>query len=154
MPITKHGLCHTRIYHIWNAMKQRCSNPKTISYKYYGAKGVEVCQEWQDSFQAFYDWAMANGYAENLTIDRKDTNGDYCPQNCRWATNKEQQNNTSYNKLHTYNGETLTVMQWAEKTNMSANLLYKRLGRGWDIRKALTTKIYKKEVINNGKLFI
>ena len=153
MAKTIHGMSRSRIYHIWNSMKQRCSNPKTISYKYYGAKGVEVCQEWQDSFQAFYDWAMANGYAENLTIDRKDTNGNYCPENCRWATNKEQQNNTSYNKLHTYNGETLNVMQWAEKTNISANLLYKRLARGWDIEKALTTKSYKKEVINNAKLF-
>lgn len=141
MAKTIHGMSRSRIYHIWNSMKQRCSNPKTISYKYYGAKGVEVCQEWQDSFQAFYDWAMANGYAENLTIDRKDTNGNYCPENCRWATNKEQQNNTSYNKLHTYNGETLNVMQWAEKTNISANLLYKRLARGWDIEKALNNKI-------------
>jgi hypothetical protein len=121
-------------------MKQRCSNPNAISYKYYGAKGITVCDEWCNSFQAFYDWAMANGYSDSLTIDRVDANGDYCPENCRWATNAEQQNHTSYNRLYTYKGETLNVMQWAKKAGISANMLYKRLLRGWDIERALNTK--------------
>ena len=139
MPITKHGKSHTRLYHIWNAMKQRCSNPKAISYKYYGEKGVAVCKEWQE-FNPFYEWAMTNGYKADLSIDRINRDGNYCPENCRWATIKEQQNNTSYNKLFTYNGETLTIKQWAEKTGVYPNMLYKRLKRGWDISKALNTK--------------
>lgn len=120
-------------------MKQRCDNPKAISYKRYGARGISVCEEWQE-FKPFYDWAMANGYQENLTIDRIDNDGNYEPSNCRWATNKEQQNHTSYNRLYTYKGETLTIAQWAEKAGISRNMLYKRLLRGWSIEKALTTE--------------
>jgi hypothetical protein len=120
-------------------MKQRCINPNTIGFKYYGEKGISVCPEWE-SFTGFYEWAMANGYEDHLTIDRIDGNGNYEPSNCRWATRKEQQNNTSYTRLYAYKGERLSIMQWAEKRNISANMLYKRLARGWDIEKALTTK--------------
>lgn len=144
MPITKHGMCRTRLYRIWNGMKQRCANPKTIGYRYYGGKGVTVCQEWQNSFQAFYDWAMANGYDDHLSIDRMDSNGNYCPENCVWSTSKEQQNNTSYNRLYSYNGETHNIMQWSEITGIHPNMLYKRLLRGWSIEKALTTKALRK----------
>ena len=140
MPIIKHRMCHTRLYQIWNSMKQRCSNPKAISYKYYGARGVTVCQEWLNSFQAFYDWAIANGYADNLSIDRRNANGNYCPENCRWTTVKEQQNNTSYNRLITYGEETHNITQWAEILNIPRNVLYNRVRRGWDIEKILTTK--------------
>lgn len=144
MPTTKHGLCHTRLYHIWNSMKQRCSNPKNISFRYYGGKGISVCKEWQEDFSAFRHWALSNGYADNLSIDRRDSNGNYCPENCTWATSKEQQNNTSYNRLYSYNGETHNVMQWSEITGISPNMLYKRLLRGWSIEKALTTKTLRK----------
>lgn len=144
MPTTIHGKSHSRLYRIWNAMKQRCANPNTISYKYYGEKGIVVCDAWCNSFQAFYDWAMANGYADSLSIDRIDNDGNYCPENCRWATIAEQQNHTSYNQQYTYQGETLNVMQWAKKTNISANMLYKRLLRGWDIERALNTKKLRK----------
>ena len=140
MPTAIHGMSHSRLYRIWNSMIQRCINPKAISYKYYGEKGVKVCAEWKESFKAFSEWAISSGYAETLTIDRIDRNGNYCPENCRWATAKEQQNNTSYNRLYTYKGETLNVMQWAEKAGISPNMLYKRLLRGWDFEKALTTK--------------
>ena len=134
-----HGMSHSRLYRIWNSMRQRCENPKAISYKYYGGKGIFVCDEWKE-FKNFLAWALNNGYADNLTIDRKDSDGNYEPSNCKWATYKEQQNNTSYNRLYTHNGETLNIMQWAEKTGMSPNMLYKRLLRGWSIEKALTTK--------------
>lgn len=147
MPATKHNMCRTRLYHIWNGIKMRCLNPKNISYRYYGAKGVTVCSEWANDFKAFYEWAMANGYKDNLSIDRIDSNGNYCPENCRWATVKEQQSNTSYNVWLSYNGETHTVMEWAEKIGVSANMIYKRLYRGWDIEKTLTTSNKKmKEV--------
>lgn len=144
MAKTVHGMCNTRLYHIWNAMKQRCENPKAINYKYYGAKGVSVCQEWRNNFRSFYSWAMAHGYENDLTLDRVDGSGNYEPSNCRWATAKEQQNNTSYTRLYTYNGETLSIMQWAEKTGIPSNMLYKRIKRGWTIEKAIETKSLKK----------
>lgn len=78
-------------------MKQRCRDVKAINYKHYGGKGIRVCDEWRENFQAFYDWAMANGYRDDLTIDRIDTKKNYEPSNCRWATMKEQQNNRSNN---------------------------------------------------------
>ena len=139
MAKTTHGMSRSRLYHIWNAVKQRCSNPKAKSYPYYGAKGVSVCSEWEN-FAGFCEWALANGYEDHLTIDRIDGNGNYEPSNCRWATRKVQQNKTSYTRIYAYNGEKLSIMQWAEKTKISANMLYKRLARGWDIEKALTTK--------------
>lgn len=138
-----HGLCNTRLYSIWQTMKQRCGNPKRSNYKYYGKKGITVCEEWQNSFLAFREWAINNGYSDRLTIDRIDLHKGYSPENCRWATPKQQQNNISTNRKLSYYGETHTVMQWAEKYNISANMIYKRIYRGWDVERALTTKNLK-----------
>lgn len=99
---------------------------------------MDVCEEWQNSFLTFKEWAMANGYKDTLTIDRIDSKKGYCPENCRWATYKEQNNNTSKNVYLSFNGETHTVKQWADKNCVSANMLYKRLYRGWDTQKTLT----------------
>ena len=98
-----HGKSKTRLYRIWAGMKSRCLYPHSIKYSIYGGRGIKVCDEWINSFQAFYDWAMANGYTDNLSIDRIDSNGNYEPSNCRWATYSQQ--NKNRNKWHWGKGE-------------------------------------------------
>ena len=90
---TKHGKSHTRVYHIYSNILKRCTNTSNKDYKYYGGRGIAVCDEWKDNFQAFYDWSMSNGYKDNLTIDRINNDGNYEPSNCRWTTMKQQARN-------------------------------------------------------------
>ena len=137
--LTKHGKYNTRIYNIYDAMKQRCYNPRNSSYKYYGTKGIKVCDEWLNDFVSFYSWSIANGYKDNLTIDRINADEDYKPSNCRWATYKEQVENRKCNHWITYNGKTQILTQWAKEYNLTYDCLRYRIRSGWDIEKALNT---------------
>lgn len=134
---TTHKMSGTRIYNIWALMKRRCTNPNNKEFERYGARGITLCEEWQD-FMSFYKWAMANNYTDKLTLDRIDNNGNYEPENCRWVTMKEQQRNRSNNHLITYNGKTQTISQWAEERNINHDTLFSRINkRHWDIGRAL-----------------
>ena len=134
-----HGLCHTRLYRIWGHMKERCCNPDSPKYYRYGARGIKVCAEWMNDFEAFHAWAITHGYAENLSINRIDNDGDYCPENCEWATNEEQANNTSRNHMITYNGETHTIAEWARIKHIPYKTLFKRISDDWSYAKAFET---------------
>lgn len=136
-----HKKSRTRMHHIWRQMKYRCNNEKCDAYKYYGAKGVTVCSEWESDFQTFYDWSIANGYNDYLTLDRIDGNGNYEPSNCRWVTMKVQCNNIKSNHRITFNGCTKTVTEWAEVYGIKRNTITRRLIRGWDIERAITTPV-------------
>lgn len=133
-----HGMSKTRLYHIWSDMKGRCYRTHNKNYGLYGGKGIRVCDEWKNNFQAFCNWALANGYSENLTIDRIDSNKNYEPNNCRWATQREQCNNISRNHLLTYKGETKTMSEWADITGIPYTTLRARINTlHWDVDKAL-----------------
>lgn len=123
-----------RLYEVYMAMLERVNKPNSSSYKNYGARGIRVCDEWSGKFgfDVFAEWAYANGYDANAkrgecTIDRKDVDGDYCPENCRWITNKEQANNRRNNVRITYKGETRTIREWSNILNIPYGYLYSRL---------------------------
>ncbi len=146
-------LYKTRLHTIWSGMKSRCYRQKDIAWKWYGKKGIKMCEEWDKSFNEFYKWANSHGYKENLTIDRIDSEGDYSPENCRWATMKEQQNNRKSNRKVTYRSETKTVSQWAEQYGMPPSVIIWRLNH-WDdlddvfhkpVDKFLKREMYRKQ---------
>lgn len=129
--------CRTRLYRIFDHMKQRCYNKNNNRYKHYGGRGIVVCDEWNSDFDVFYNWAYENGYDDTLTIDRIDVNGNYEPSNCRWITNLEQQNNKRNNVLLTYNGKTQTMAQWARELNINRYTVIKRHQRGYSDKECL-----------------
>lgn len=137
----KHGMFGTRLYKIWDGMKYRCFNEKHNQYKNYGGRGITVCDEWMD-FIPFYEWAMSHGYRDDLTLDRIDVNGNYCPENCRWENDIVQHNNTRVNRHLEHNGETHTMAEWARIKGMKYVTLNTRINKyQWSIEKALTTPV-------------
>lgn len=141
---TKHGLSHTRLYHIWDAMKRRCNNPSHRNFKYYGGRGVTVCEEWMADFVVFYNWANQNGYKDTLELDRIDVNGNYEPCNCRWITHKGQNRNRTNNKWITIDGETKCLQEWLDLYHVNLKCYFKRLNRGWDENTAILTSVKKR----------
>ena len=143
MPAKSHGYSKTRLYRTWCNMKGRCYRKSMKRYERYGGRGIVVCDEWKNSFETFMEWALRNGYTEELTLDRIDNDGNYCPDNCRWISNKEQQSNKSVNHLITYKGKTRTITQWAEELGISAKALEGRLHAWNDVEKAIETPVQK-----------
>ena len=127
----KHGKKGTRLYNIWGGMKARCYRKSHVWYKRYGGRGITVCDEWLNDFQAFHDWAMANGYEDNLTIDRIDNNKGYQPDNCRFVTQAQQVRNRCNSQKAVINGEEKSLYEWAEMYGLSYQTVYRRCERGW-----------------------
>ena len=136
---------YSKLYRTFSAMVDRCRCKTTTGYKNYGGRGIKVCDEWVGNYMAFVEWSLANGYKEGLELDRIDVNGNYCPENCRWITHKQNNNNKRYNRLLTYNGETHTMAEWAEILNIKFPTLSYRVQSGWSDEKALTTPIDKQK---------
>ena len=120
-----------RLYYIWHSMKTRCNNKNFPYYYNYGGRGISVCASWNNSFDEFYKWANANGYEYHLTLERIDGDKGYCPENCKWATIKEQARNRKNNRVLEINGERLVVVDWAKRAGISASAVYKRLDSGY-----------------------
>ena len=142
----KHKLYSHPLYRVWNSMKQRCSNSNVKSFYRYGGRGITVCEAWKDNFKNFYDWAMENGYEEGLSLDRINNDADYEPSNCRWVTIERQSNNRSNNRYISYEGKTMTLAEWGRETGINTIVIAKRLKRGWNVAKTLTTPLQTRSV--------
>jgi hypothetical protein len=148
---TKHGMSRSKGYKAYRAVLQRCNNPKSKAYKYYGGRGIKICDRWLESFENFWE-DMGEEHRDTLTLDRINNNGNYEPSNCRWATRKMQQNNRRANFFITYKDETLTIAEWADKLNIGFGTLAHRIKYAqWPIAKALETPVklynYRKESV-------
>lgn len=133
-----------RLHGIWNNMIDRCYRPSCAAYKNYGGRGIAVCDLWKDSFDEFYEWAHGHGYQPGLTIDRRDVNGSYSPENCQWVDRKAQANNRTNNLWIEFNGQRRTAQQWAEQTGLQAQLIAQRIQSGWSIEDALAKPAQQK----------
>lgn len=138
---SKHGLSHSRIWGKWRGMIRRCENPNHHQYKNYGGRGIKVCDEWH-SLEKFAEWAFSKGFDDSkgrydCTLDRIDVNGDYCPENCRWISTKENCNNKTNNLWLEYNGERHTLQEWSDITGVKRSTIKYRITHGWPIKDAL-----------------
>lgn len=144
----KHGDTGTKLYKTWLNMKSRCYNPNATHSKYYYGKNIKICEEWKNNYIAFKEWSLKNGFQDNLTIDRIDNNGDYCPQNCRWVSIKEQNENLPTIRKITYKGKEYTIKQISEITGLSIKCLDARYRRGWTVEEIFSTPKISKNKIN------
>lgn len=135
---TMHGDTYTRLFRIWNGIKTRCYNKNATAYPNYGGRGITMCEEWKIDFTAFRDWAILNGYEEDLTCERINNNMGYFPDNCRWISRAAQQKNKRTSRFLTLDGESHVVSEWAEITGIHKDTILKRLESGWTVEKALT----------------
>ena len=148
-----HGMSRSRLYKAWRAMKDRCNGTARKSDRYYG-RGITYAPEWEN-FEPFMEWALSNGYASNLELDRIDNDGNYEPSNCRWATRTQQCRNTSRNVFIEYNGVRMCLAEAALLCGLPYKILQRRIHDGWDTETALSTppiKSKQRSGYNGGEL--
>lgn len=135
----KHGKSRSKLYSVWGHMKQRCYNPNNPAYRIYGAENKIICEDWQ-TFEGFEKWAIEHGYKENLQIERIDNTKGYFPENCKWATRKEQSNNRRTSRMITYRGRTQTLQMWVDELHLNYAMVYNRIFvLNWSVDKAFAT---------------
>lgn len=134
-------MAKTKLYRCWVNMRHRCYLKSSHDYEKYGGRGIKVCDEWNNDFVPFMEWALSHGYKDELTLDRINVNGNYEPCNCRWITHREQQNNKTDNVLLTLDGITHNLREWSDITGISYPTLQGRKKRGWSDADALTIPI-------------
>lgn len=131
-------------------MHERCERKSHEYFHCYGGRGIKICEEWND-YKKFREWALNNGYSENLTLDRIDVNGDYCPENCRWANWEIQQNNKRSNHNLTYGGKTQTISEWSRSTGINKTTIRARIMAGWSVEDVLNKPVRKR--LNGHRLY-
>lgn len=124
-------------YSSYHSMMDRCYREKAKNYPLYGGRGISVCEEWHN-IENFEKWVHESGYAEGLTLDRVNPNGDYSPSNCRWATRKEQANNKRNTHYLTYNGQTKTISDWSKEIGINRSTINNRFFKGLPIELVLS----------------
>lgn len=137
-PQRTHGLFGTHLYSCYRNMLSRCYNPNVDRYSRYGGRGIRVCDAWRSSFEAFAAWADAAGYNPDLSLDRIEVDGSYGPENCRWVDMLTQARNRGSTRRLTWDGETLTVREWAEKLSVPYDAMQLRVTRGWSADRIFT----------------
>lgn len=142
---TTHGETRTRLYRIWQGMRRRCNDSNNPKYINYGARGIYVCEEWQRDYTTFRDWALSNGYTQELSIDRIDNDGPYSPENCRWTTNAQQSVNKQNSIVVEYHGRVQPLSIWCKELGLKYGTVWRRLAiLRWPTEKAFSTKRYLK----------
>lgn len=147
----KHGMTGERLHRIWKGMHSRCNNKNAKSYENYGGRGISICNEWNgdNGFLNFYEWSMKHGYADNLTIDRIDVNGDYTPNNCRWVTQHEQTRNKRNTINLTAQGKTMCLTDWITKYGYRVHYLYWHKGKAEAVKWLEEQEVKKWELLSN-----
>jgi hypothetical protein len=127
------------LYRVYSGIKERCYNPNNSRHHRYGNRGISMCKEWLEDNATFFKWAFTNGYEKGLTLERINNDGNYCPSNCKWATQKEQASNRSHMPKHLYKGKEYTGAQIEETFGIKSHVFRLRVRRGWDVIRAIET---------------
>ena len=142
-PTLKHNMSNTRLYRIWAAMKCRCYTPSHHSYNNYGGRGIKVFDLWKNSSDVFIDWAINNGYTDDMTIERIDVDGDYCPENCTWIPANKQQSNRTSCQYFTHNNETKNLTDWCSTLNLPYKQVHNRIYKlHWSFERAISEPVH------------
>lgn len=146
IPLTKERKIELKLREVFSNMKTRCYNSNSKSYKDYGGRGITICDEWLNSFHSFKEWAINNGYKQGLSIERKNVNGNYEPNNCTFTNNIVQSNNRTNNHFITWNNKTQTIADWERELGYCYNSLRNRINKGWTVEKAMSIPIKQKKL--------
>lgn len=153
-----HGYSKTRLYRIYHKMRQRCNNKNNDCYHHYGGRGIKLCDEWENNFLSFREWAFGNGYKDKLTIDRINVNGNYEPNNCRWIQQSKQLSNTRRNVKITIDNQTKIAKDWENCSPVSYPTITQRIRRGESKKDAVKKIPYQNHMkkimcVETGKIF-